>query len=248
MTPGVSCFTAIGPNQVHAWFAKLVPSQRSLPELHEILSSDERQRAAQFRFDLHRARFVVARATLRLLLGRYLQLRPEKIVFQYGNNGKPALAEGGIHFNVSHSEDRGLFAFSSSTPLGADLEFVREMPDASRIAARFFSPSEALALAVVPRERQARAFFKCWTRKEAFVKAIAEGLSHPLDRFSVSFDEPARLLHIDGDPNEAGQWTVHHLEPEEEYLGAIALRERSGRLLTFSFPEGLCGAAGPDYP
>lgn len=230
---------SLEPGDIHAWVARLDRGDRECADLRALLSADEERRAAQFRFDVHRRRFVAARGILRALLSRYLHDLPERVRFEYEKYGKPRLPDLRPHFNLAHSEDRALIAISSSTALGVDLEHVRPMRDSQQIAARFFSSSEAAELAATPPDCQTRAFFRCWTRKEAFVKAIGDGLSYPLDGFSVSLDLPARLIHIDGDLDAPAQWMLHHIEPEEDYIGTIAIAQNPTRLLLFHFPPPL---------
>lgn len=226
----------LDPAQTHVWYSKLGHAQSETEWAYDLLSLHERERAQRFRFRIHRARFVVARALLRILLGGYLRRPPEMIEFVYDAHGKPALRDQSLQFNVSHCEDRGLFAFNARHRLGVDIERVRPMMDMIQIAERFFSSSEAQTLSSLPLNSRDDAFFRCWTRKEAFIKATGEGLSFPLERFVVSCDEPACLLHLDADKDEASNWALHHLAPEAGYVGALAVRDRESLLLNFSFP------------
>lgn len=135
-----------------------------------------------------------------MLLGEYLQMDPGAVEFGYAANGKPFLAgtlsAERLYFNVSHAEERAMFAIASGRELGVDIEFVRAMPDALAIAESFFSVAEIAVLRSLPEEVRAEAFFACWTRKEAYIKALGDGLSLPLQDFDVSLapSEPARLL------------------------------------------------------
>ncbi|HEX4650260.1 MAG TPA: 4'-phosphopantetheinyl transferase superfamily protein [Granulicella sp.] len=222
----------IPPGHIHAWFFSIDPGACGDCDWHAFLSPEERVRAASFRFDRDRNRFLAAHGILRRILDSYLP-QPARLV--YGANGKPALACGRLHFNLSHADDRALIAVSATVPLGVDLERVRPEPDAARIAEYCFSPTERSALSLLPPARQAEAFFQCWTRKEAFVKALGDGLSYPLTGFSVSLDEaedetlgePARILDLAGDAHAAAQWSVHPLVPEPGYVGAIVARRPS---------------------
>jgi 4'-phosphopantetheinyl transferase len=218
---------------VHVWCAALDRPTSELPALARLLSTDERERAEQFRFAHDQHRFTVGRATLRLLLARYIDHAPHAIRFQQGPQGKPMLAteldaQAGahaLHFNMSHSAGLALYAFARGHQVGVDIEYVRPLDDAEQIAARYFSAEEyAALLQLVPTERL-EAFFACWTRKEAYVKAIGEGLSRPLKEFSVSLapGERAALLHVAGDPTEARRWQIEALAPAQEYVGALAV-------------------------
>jgi 4'-phosphopantetheinyl transferase len=228
----------LASDHIHAWFGRL-PMHAGGYDLRTLLSEDERRRAAQFRSEVHGKEFVAARGMLRLVLSRYIRSRPEELTFRYGQNGKPELANGTLHFNLSHSGHRAFLAVSSKQPLGVDLERIRAKAANARIAAQVFSSSETQTLAALPNTRFTEAFFKGWTRKEAFVKALGDGLSYPLDSFSVSLGEPARIVHIDRDPTSATQWSLHHLVPEDGYIAAIATRQRFSQVSVMNFPASL---------
>ncbi len=193
------------------------------------LSSDERARAERFRFAVHRNRFVVARGRLREILGASLGVAPGEIAFEYSPRGKPSLARPfaaqGLRFNLSHADGLALYAIAHGREVGVDVERVRPLPDAESIAERFFSPREQAALRALPASERAAAFFACWTRKEAFLKATGDGLARPLDGFDVSVVPglPARLERVEGDPLEAGRWSLAEVRPAAGYLGAVAV-------------------------
>lgn len=157
-----------------------------------LLSPEERGRAARFRFDRDRAHFSVCRGTLRRLLGEALSLAPERIEFSYGAHGKPETA--GINFNVSHSGGFALIAISKRRVVGVDIERMDRSFADDRIPERFFSPGEVLALRALPQGDQLEAFFRIWTRKEAYLKACGLGLSLALDSFDVSLGCSAAFL------------------------------------------------------
>jgi 4'-phosphopantetheinyl transferase len=184
------------------------------------LSPAERARAARFVFDVHRRRFSAARAALRRILAAHLGTTPAAIVFTELAHGKPAVA--GLEFNLSHSDELAVIAVTRDAPLGVDVERVRDVPDALAIAEHYFAPGERAALAAAPAAERARAFLRCWTRKEAFIKAIGEGLSHPLQRFEVALDA-ARFIAIDGSEAAAARWSLVALEPAPGYIGALAV-------------------------
>jgi len=197
-----------------------------------LLSDAERQRASRFVFDRDRDRFIVARARLRQLLGARLGTRPESVALVYGAHGKPALApwlaDSDLRFNLSHCDDVTLYAFSRGHEIGIDVEAVRVMPDADAIAARFFSHREQQAYrALEPRDRPL-GFFQCWTRKEAFVKAIGDGLSYPLDRFDVSLTpgEPAKILRVEDTPGDCCGWRMESLSPAPGFVAAVVIGDR----------------------
>jgi 4'-phosphopantetheinyl transferase len=164
-----------------------------------LLDQDERARAGRFHFEKHRRRFVLGRGFLRVLLGRYLGLAPDQVRFVYGPYGKPALADehntGRLCFNTSHSHELAVYAFVQENEIGVDVEYIKTDFASEDIARHFFSADEVEALMAIAEKERAAAFFRCWTRKEAYIKAIGSGLSHPLAEFDVSFaaDEPAAL-------------------------------------------------------
>jgi 4'-phosphopantetheinyl transferase len=222
----------LGERVVHLWSVALDPVPEIVAELRALLSSDEIQRAERFRFDRHRRRFIVGRGALRSILGSYLGRSPAELEFEYGPKGKPSLApsQGGdeFRFNLSHSSELGLYALARRQELGVDVEKLRPMPDAEQIAERFFSESERVALRAIPGEAKVDAFFNCWTRKEAYIKATGDGLSMPLDRFDVTLapGEPAAMLRAEGGPDAALRWTLVHLDPAAGYVGALAIEGR----------------------
>lgn len=213
------------PGEVHVWRAGLARSPEETERLGRSLSPDERQRAARFVFERHARRFRASRGILRTLLGRYLQTPPQEIGFRYSAQGKPALASGAdLHFNVAHSHEVALYALARDRPVGIDVERCRPLDDAEGIARRFFSPREVRGfLAAGPQERIAR-FFQIWTRKEAIVKALGEGLSHPLHTFDVLLDDgrAVPLVSLPGDETATSQWRLLDLAPHPDYAGALA--------------------------
>jgi 4'-phosphopantetheinyl transferase len=239
---------ALAPGEVHVWCAALDRPAGEVRALARLLSTDERDRAERFHFERDRARFVAGRATLRLILAGYTHAGPEGLVLRQGRQGKPALVgepgalaeAGALHFNVSHSEGVALYAFALGRQVGVDVEHVRPVDDAEQIAARFFSPAECAALAMLPPDARLQAFFTCWTRKEAYVKAIGEGLSRPLEGFAVSLapGEAAALLHVEGDPDEARRWRLEALAPAQDYVGALAAEGHGWRLACWRFTDG----------
>jgi 4'-phosphopantetheinyl transferase len=201
-----------------------------------ILAPEERQRAARFAFPHLQRGFVLARGALRVLLARLLETAPDRIRFVYGVKGKPTLAAPGrVRFNMSHSGGLAVFAFTLDCELGVDVEEIRPLDDLAQIAARFFCAGETAELMSLPVEERTAAFFRCWTRKEAYIKAIGDGLSAPLDGFAVTLrrGEAARLVHLAGDPAAARAWALHALDLSPGYEGALAYRdaERAVRVL-----------------
>lgn len=186
---------SLGGADVHVWRASLRPPRSRVEELRRTLAPDELVRAAAFRFPRDRDAFALARGLLRTLLGGYLGVPPGALRFAYTRYGKPYVegppGAGSLCFNLSHAHDIVLYAFARGRKVGVDVEYLRREFACDEIARRFFSPRELEALRAVPPERRTEAFFDRWTRKEAFVKAVGEGLSFPLDRFEVSLEPRA---------------------------------------------------------
>ncbi len=196
---------------------------------HGLLSTDEQQRASRFHFQRDRNHFVLARGILRTILSRYLNVSPDQIVFSFSEYGKPALSlemdDRTLRFNVTHSHDIALYAVTRGREIGIDIELVREDFASLEIAEHFFSPTEVSMLYSLPHASRAKAFFDCWTRKEAYIKARGEGLSYPLHKFTVSLDpqSPTGLLSVDDDPSQAARWTLVELLAGQGYRAALAV-------------------------
>ena len=225
-----SCGRLPGPRECHVWFVELAGNDASLGACWGCLSADEKERAAQFRVEPPRTAFTLARGILRVLLGRYLATEPDRLRFAYGTRGKPRLAfpDAPLAFNVSHSGRFAAYAFAVGCDPGVDIEEVRPMADQENIVRRFFSAGECAAWLALDAGQRDEAFFRCWSRKEAYIKALGAGLSMHLDGFQVSLrpEEPARLIHVAGDAGAAQRWSLHSLAPAEGYVGALALPER----------------------
>jgi 4'-phosphopantetheinyl transferase len=202
----------------------------ALHRLSLLLSEDELQRAGRYAFERDWRRFVVARGRLRQLLADKLGVRPEAIAFMFGRHGKPALAppfsESGLHFNVAHSGELAVYAFSRDGEVGVDVEALRAVADADDIVVRFFSPIEREAYRALRSCHKRMGFFNCWTRKEAFLKALGDGLHYPLDAFEVSLapGEPARILRVAETPGEDCGWCLESFIPAPGYVGALVTR------------------------
>ncbi|HYU89733.1 MAG TPA: 4'-phosphopantetheinyl transferase superfamily protein [Gemmatimonadales bacterium] len=209
----------------------LAPEPAAVRASASLLSAAERERARRFAFGRDARRFIVGRARLRQLLGARLGVRPESVQLVYGARGKPALANSGknsLRFNLSHCDDLAVYALSSGREVGIDVEAMRPLPDADAIAARFFSRREHAAYRALDPCDQPRGFFQCWTRKEAFIKALGEGLSHPLDSFDVSLapGAPAELLRVEPVPRDDRGWRLASFSPAPGFVAAVAAEER----------------------
>lgn len=220
---------ALADDEVHVWRAVLDDPALDAAAVYHTLGADERERAERFFFARDRARFIVARGVLRLILGRYLAVEPGELRFAYNAYGKPALTGGAdaqqLRFNLSHSQGLALYALARSCEVGIDLEQIRADLASDLIAERYFSAQEAAMLRALPPESRLQGFFNCWTRKEAYIKARGMGLSLPLDQFTVALlpGEPARLLGVVGAPDEAARWTITALEPGDGFAAAVAV-------------------------
>lgn len=212
-------------DEVHVWTVPLSVPDELRPCLLDLLSPDERQRASRYAHRLAREQFITARAFARVVLSRYLSTQPRRIRFELTGTGKPVLPGRPLHFNISHSHEIGLIAVTRRDEVGIDIERVRSMPTYLDMAGRYFTATEALAIRGLPTPVSEEAFFHVWTRKEAFLKAIGLGLSHGLERFEVSVppDDPARILHIDGDHGAGAGWAMRTLHPAPGYVAALAL-------------------------
>jgi len=222
-------------DEVHVWRIDLDDLSRSSESAVACLSQDENERASAFHFDQDRLRFLAGRSTLRRILARYCELSPREIRFTYGDQGKPELAtraETGLRFNLSHSRELALCGVTRDRTIGVDVERVRVRSNIERIASRFFSAVENAALRTIPAEQQREAFFRCWTRKEAYLKALGSGVFGGSTGFDVSLGpgEPARLLRVHDDPLEAARWTLCDLDPADGFVGAVLVRGTDWKL------------------
>ena len=233
----------LGQEQAHVWHVHLEKFAGEESHWNNLLSTEEQQRAARFRFPRDRSRYTLTRALLRTLLAGYLETDPASLSFCYSEHGKPALTgahEGSdLQFNVSHSDGVALFGITRNRAIGVDVERVRHDFEVVTIAQRFFSPAEQRSFNSVSPAQQHRAFFDCWTRKEAYVKALGEGLSHPLHQFDVSLvaGEPARLIATRPNPEEAGLWTMIAPDVGAGYAAAAIAKASSLEIKSWELPK-----------
>jgi 4'-phosphopantetheinyl transferase len=225
--------------EIHVWRAYLDSEDIGLHRFEETLAPDEKARANRFVFRQDRNRYVAARGTLRELLGRYLNRPPTEVEFDYNSKGKPSLrAEFNKHsmqFNISHSHGLALLAFTLGRNLGIDVELIRPEFSADEIAHRYFSPQEVMELRALPPSLRAEGFYLCWTRKEAYIKAIGEGLHIPLESFHVSLTpgQPERLESAD-----SSRWGMRSLYPDPLYAGALVFEGQDLRLRQWGWKTG----------
>ena len=196
-------------------------------ELIPLLSVEELGRADRFHFKHHRRHYIVARARLRQLLGIRLQVPPATVEISVGRHGKPALGGGHetqkLSFNLSHSGQLAVYAFSHSQQVGVDVEAFRHIPEIDGLAERYFSTAEVAALRATPSDQRQLAFLACWTRKEAFVKAVGEGLNYPLKSFDVSVSPhaPAAILRVGTLNGKEAGWRMTAFQPASDHIGAV---------------------------
>jgi 4'-phosphopantetheinyl transferase len=231
---------SLAATDVHIWRASLEQAADAVKDLRQLLSADEQARADRFHFARDRGHFTVARASLRRLLGQYLGIAPAEIQFTYADRGKPQLPFEPVpklKFNLAHSGGLALYAFTNIGEIGVDLEHIRPEFTGDDIARRFFSATEVARLDQLPVAARALAFFNCWTRKEAFIKAKGIGLSLALDQFDVTLgpDEPAALLSTSWDPHEAARWSLRSLDVGSGFVGAVALEAQDWQLNCWEF-------------
>ena len=230
-------------DEVHVWQAKLDRTVFYVQELLNILDSDEQVRAQRFRFRKDREHFIVAHGLLRVILSRYLHENPHTLRFSYNPYGKPALAEGysdhTLSFNLSHASGLVLYAITCGRRIGIDLERIELNLVNEQIAEQFFSPRETATLHSLPPHLRQEAFFNCWTRKEAYLKAIGEGLSTPLNQCEVTLvpGEPARLLRSVGNQQDVTAWSLHAFTPCPGYTAALAVEGRDWQLRYWQWTE-----------
>ncbi len=235
--PGASRMPGAG--EIHLWRITLDAPDALPSSARNLLSPDETARADRFLRDEHRRRFTVTRGALRILLGRYLSMSPAAVAFAYGDKGKPRFADTDacLEFNVSHSNELALVAFANGRALGVDVEWTRTRAAGESIARRFFSPAETTALMALPEADREWAFYACWTRKEAYIKARGEGVSLGLDTFGVTLapGTPPKLLFAKEGEAEVRRWTFEDIDPGPGYAGALAYEGTPASIQCFDF-------------
>ncbi len=222
----------IEPNQIHVWRASLAVDAARERALLSSLSEDERERADRRQHARARRELIVSRGVLRELLAASLDCSPESLAFGYGDKDKPyLLGPRRLSFNVSHSGDVLVNAIALDGELGIDVERIRCISDLDAIARRFFSHHEQRALAALPTSDRPLGFYRCWTRKEAFIKARGMGLSLPLAQFDVTIDAQASLIATRPNADDAQRYRLHDLQAPAGYVAALACSHKTPRIL-----------------
>jgi len=225
---------SLEPGEVHVWRMELVQPDDVVDRFWTTLNADETTRATRFHFEQHRRGFVVGRGFLRDVLSRYLDAKPEALQFAYGEYGKPAL--NGEHkgtrlrFNMSHSHNLALLGITEDNEIGVDVEYMRADFAGADIAQRFFSRAEVATFNGLAEEERVAAFFRCWTRKEAFIKATGKGMSQALDGFDVTLAPgvAAELLRVDQE--DATRWFLSDIDVGSEYAAALVVEGRVSKI------------------
>lgn len=227
---------SLSENEVHVWRASFHQLYALFESFEEVISVDEQAKARRYRFEDNRKEYITARGFLRFLLGAYAGQNPQDLKFLYNPFGKPSLYnttnQVQVKFNLSHAHGFVVYAFSINRELGIDIERIRPEAAHDGVAERFFSPAEVEVLRSLPHYAQPQAFFNCWTRKEAYIKARGEGLTIPLNQFDVSMipGEPAELLESRVSPGETEKWTLRALPMGTQYAAALAVEGRDWEL------------------
>ena len=220
----------LNAGEVHVW---AVPLHGAHEPFQALLSAAEQARVERLRFAEHRRRFTVWHGALRAILGGYSGREPGALEFTFGPHGKPYLVDAPLQFNLSHSAQLALVAVGRNE-LGVDCEKVRHVESLDDIARRHFSAVEFAAISALAEAERLRGFYRCWTRKEAFIKAIGAGLSVPLDVFDVTIGEPAAFLASRDGQEDPERWTLADVSPGPDYIAALAARERDLSVRTFA--------------
>lgn len=227
-------------HQIHICRVTLNQPSAQVLELFNTLAADERTRAHQFCFEKDRRHFIVARGLLRQILSGYVGIEPQDIRFCYGDSGKPFLKSDiptGVRFNLSHSDGLAVLAVTADAEIGVDFEVIKPVRDMDCIAKQFFSAGEYAALQNIPAAGALEMFYNCWTRKEAFIKALGTGLSTPLDNFGVPLEPSEQNLirrsnvRVDG----SSPWALFHWKPTSDSVAAVVVSAIPHEIITYDF-------------
>jgi 4'-phosphopantetheinyl transferase len=228
---------SLDAHHVDVWRLSLNLLADSVKSVESTLSADEKERAARFHFEVDKNRYIVSHGVLRKILGRYLHRDPAELTFSVNQYGKPALLNPSLEFNLSHSGDFVLIAVTQGRKIGVDVERIRQGISSHVIAQQYFSKAEVAELQSLPLEQREAAFFICWTRKEAYIKAQGLGLSLPLESFDVSLTpgHPAILRATRPDPTESTRWSLLSMDVDQNYAGALAVEKDTLDFRFFSY-------------
>ena len=217
-------------NEIHIWSTCVDQPQPEVHGLEKLLSREEKIRAEKFHFERHRMRFIVGRGFLRTILGRYLCVKPGRLQLIHGKNGKPTLAgayaDTGVSFNLSHSKGQALYAITLGREIVVDIEYIHDFSDMEQIADNILSASEKIAFRKLQKQKKLKVFFKCWTRKKAFLKALGTGLSQSMDMIDITtfYGEETAGEKIEVSSDEISKWSIHDIAPIPGFAAAFAVK------------------------
>ncbi|HAC65694.1 MAG TPA: peptide transporter [Cyanothece sp. UBA12306] len=216
------------PSVVDLWIMSLQLASKEVEQRWQILNNEEQIKAKKFNFEKHKRRFIVARSTLKMILGQYLKIPPQKIKFDYSSRGKPRLSDqlgnNQLQFNTSHSEELAIYGVTLDRLIGVDIEYIRPMKDAKQLAKRFFCDQEYQQINNLTSPQLEKAFFQLWTGKEAYFKATGEGISGGLDQVQICLQNNPKLIALP--PNQSKlNWFFSSFIPSPGYQGAIVVAE-----------------------
>ncbi|MEO8664515.1 MAG: 4'-phosphopantetheinyl transferase superfamily protein [Ignavibacteria bacterium] len=220
-------------NEIHIYSIDSKVVVNEIESFREVLSEFEILKAKRFKFDKDKKNYIVFRSTLRKILSEYLITDPSSITFSYSEKGKPYIKDSILKFNVSHSRSLAVYAVTLNDELGIDTEHIKKMPDAFEIAQRYFSIKENTEFAELKKGEIPLSFFNCWTRKEAFIKALGYGLSYPLADFSVSFkpgDEP-QISWIKDNDKKKNEWSLFNIDIAKGYVTSLAVKSKKKNIV-----------------
>lgn len=227
-------------NEVSVWFISFDVSEDKITFLSSFLSEDEILKASKFRFKKDKNCSIITRGALRFLSSKYLKENPEDIKFKYGEYGKPYYnMETKLKFNVSHSGNMAVIGFVLNDDIGVDIEEIKTDFEVFDIASNYFSKLEIETLNELPKEKHVEYFYRCWTRKESFIKAKSQGLTFPLDSFSVSIhsDKKTELLETKWDEKEKSTWKLFTFSPHQNYIGAVSVQNKISNIEYFNIND-----------
>jgi 4'-phosphopantetheinyl transferase len=242
--------TQLAVDEIHIWRVDLPRMVNQLDALVPTLTEAEKSRAGQFYFENDQRSYLLQRGLLRQILAGYLGIRPQEVAFQYSSGGQPRLVDTTPKFSLAHSGDLMLIAITHDTQIGIDVEMERILSDTdmTRIVCRRFSPEERHEYFALPAGDHMRAFYCGWTRKEAFLKAIGQGLAFGLDQVTVTLDpnQPAQLLALHGRSLPASRWSLYPLAPRPGYIGALAASGTGHRVVCWQLDSSAAARASTD--
>ena len=225
-------------NQLHVWQVNFSKQLDNISFFLNLLSDNEKEKASKFCFKKDQNQFIISRGALRILSAAYLDMNAKEIEFKYGEYGKPEFDfNSDLKFNVSHSGNLGTIGFVKNFDIGIDVEKIKNDFDVLEIVSNYFSELEIETLKKLPKEMHTEYFYRCWTRKESFIKAKSLGLTFPLDSFSVCInsDKKTELLETKWDDTEKHKWKLFTFSPQLNYIGAVSIQGNVNAIEYFNF-------------